>query len=89
MGLVEVVVLNQWSVVTVGGSSYPLVHGVESQYVRKVLGSNADALQEPAFKMSAGPAHFTRQRLDADSAFVLLEMTHGVLERQISSIVSS
>ena len=88
VGLVEVVVLNQWSVVTVGGSPYPLVHGVKPQDVRQIFWSHARVFQEPAFEMSPGPAHFARQRFDADPTFVLFQTTNGVLERQISSIVS-
>jgi hypothetical protein len=88
VGLVEVVILNQWSVATVGGSPYPFVHGVESQHVCEIFWSHASVFQEPAFEMSPGPAHFARQCLDADPTFVLFQTTNGVLERQISSIVS-
>ena len=81
-------ILNQWSVATVGGSPYPFVHGVESQDVCEIFWSHAGVFQEPAFEMSPGPAHFARQRLDTDPTFVLFQTTNGVLERQISSIVS-
>ena len=74
---------------TGGGSPYPFVHGVESQDVRKVLWSHAGVFQEPAFEMSPGPTHFTRQCLDADPTVVLFQTTNGVFERQIPSIVWS
>jgi hypothetical protein len=61
VGLVEVVVLNQWSLVTVGGSPHPFVHGVESQDVREIFWSHAGVFQEPAFEMSPGPGYFVRQ----------------------------
>jgi hypothetical protein len=53
-----------------------------------IFWSHAGVFQEPAFEMS-GPAHFARQCLEAEPTFVLSQTTNGVLERQISSIVSS
>ena len=89
VGLVEVVVLNQWSVVTVGGSPHPFVHSVESQDVRKVFWSHAGVFQELPFEMSTGPPHFARQCFNPDPTFVLFQTTNRVFERQVSSIVSS
>ena len=74
---------------TIGGSPHPFVHGVESQHIRKVLWADADALQEPAFEMTAGAAEGARQRFNSDPALVLLQTANGMLESQISPFVSS